>query len=224
MTDDVKAAVERFHTWEFDGLDARDHATLLAHLDGEPARTAAAVAAAREEIARRVTYLVQYEAWLGLSPEEGERLVGELLGAATPLADRIAELDGANHYLTERLDATGDLLEQLEKAEAENVKLADANFTLDRNTREMQSSLDVVVAERDALRDRLPTCEELEYARAMVLLKQRHEDPLGDDLSDHVYRLMAQAEVARKMANDAIFYGDKVDAPNLLAAMDEAAK
>ncbi len=35
------------------------------------------------------------------------------------LADRIAELDGANRYLTERLDATGDLLEQLEKAEAE---------------------------------------------------------------------------------------------------------
>ena len=44
--DDVKAAVERFHTWEFDGLDARDHATLLAHLDGEPARMRAACLAA----------------------------------------------------------------------------------------------------------------------------------------------------------------------------------
>ena len=54
MNDDVKAAVERFHTWEFDGLDARDHAALLAHIDGEPARIAAACEEVREAVARHV--------------------------------------------------------------------------------------------------------------------------------------------------------------------------
>ena len=54
MNDDVKAAIERFHTWEFDGLDARDHATLLAHIDGEPARIAAAREEQREACARLV--------------------------------------------------------------------------------------------------------------------------------------------------------------------------
>ena len=54
MNDDVKAAIERFHTWEFDGLDARDHATLLAHIDGEPARIAAACEEVREAVARHV--------------------------------------------------------------------------------------------------------------------------------------------------------------------------
>lgn len=50
------------------------------------------------------------------------------------------------------------------------------------------------VEELDAqeLRSALPTREEMEYTRAMAVLKKMFHDPLGDDLSDHVARLNEQ--------------------------------
>lgn len=101
MNGDVKAAVERFHEWEFDGLDARDHKALLAHIDGEPARTAAAVAAAREETVAACA--VEFERALA----EGEAFT--LTGLATPLADE----------LERSWQQTARMVERAEKAEAE---------------------------------------------------------------------------------------------------------
>lgn len=95
MNDDVKAAIERFHTWEFDGLDARDHATLLAHIDGEPARIAAACEEVREAVARHVMGPA-----LKRDPDLFADHLEEVYAAtirrmpltATPLADEIAAL------------------------------------------------------------------------------------------------------------------------------------
>ena len=81
MNDDVKAAVERFHTWEFDGLDARDHAALLAHIDGEPARIAAACEETREACARRVPSIGQ--------PHDCFEAVRTTPLTATPLGDAL---------------------------------------------------------------------------------------------------------------------------------------
>ena len=100
MNDDVKAAVERFHEWEFDGLDARDHATLLAHIDGEPARTAAAreeQRAADVARSRKAKYALTggktslAGAW-NAGIESAIEGVESMPLTATPLADEITAL------------------------------------------------------------------------------------------------------------------------------------
>lgn len=116
MNDDVKAAVERFHEWEFDGLDARDHATLLAHLDGEAARTAAAVAAATvgvgpcDDCGKDAGIRVCTGCW-----EKSKA------AATKPLADRIAELEQevikSNHRALELQYLLDDATKRAETAE-----------------------------------------------------------------------------------------------------------
>ncbi len=211
MNDDVKAALFRARSTGDDAYFTRalaasatitvllrdDLDTLLAHIDGEDARRAAAVAAARED---------QREA----------------------CAQNIRQTTIAHNWQQQWMRA--DL--RAEKAEAErDAARAEARARAeDWNNERMVLVMErrrakELEAERDALRDRPPTREELEYARAMVLLKQRHEDPLGDDLSDHVYRLVAQVEAARALALNTMALGDDDVRPSdILAAMDGAAK
>lgn len=152
MNDDVKAAVEyvreqtdmRVVQWK---RELYGH--LLAHLDGEPARTAAAVAAAREE--QREADAKFCPNCLGVGFVErpvpcpycddsthdhycptgtqrqhcgcgAERIRATSL-TATPLADRIAELEAAGRelvaYNTKHFDRATAEFERAEKAEAE---------------------------------------------------------------------------------------------------------
>lgn len=182
---------------------------LAKHIDGEDARSAAAVAAAREECVAFVRQSGNLSRRSDGSPAEALWNVASSMERVDadgkphrPLADRIAKLEAV-------LDGYGA-----------------------RDMASLSKKLKEVMAERDALRDRPPTREELEYARAMVLLKQRHEDPLGDDLSDHVYRLVAQVEVARAVCErlrldashtSAVDIAREVVATEVLAAMDGAA-
>lgn len=208
MTDDVKAAVEwlrKVVTKTSHGitvLDLKQGQDLLAHIDGEDARQAAAVAAEREECIAFVRQSGNLSRRSDDSPAEALWNVASSMERVDadgkphrPLADRIAAMEAV-------LDGYGA-----------------------RDMASLSKKLKEVTAERDALRDRPPTREELEYARAMVLLKQRHEDPLGDDLSDHVYRLVAQAQAARAYAHLLTSFDGNLNgtALELLAAMDEAA-
>lgn len=147
MNDDVKAALARFHEWEFDGLDSRDLATLLAHIDGEPARTAAAVAAAREEQreACATRFNEQRRPERPLTKHEVNEAIRGTPLTATPLADE----------LERSWQQTARMVERAEKAEseAEREKTEHAEALTRLDAWRMRAG--AAEAERDALADSL---------------------------------------------------------------------
>ena len=111
MTDKMKAAVEWLRTLDVDDRDYGDAQCLLAHIDAEPARIAAAVAAAREE-QREACARVAADADCdcpefedscrtkgreSLHDGTASGVIADIIRAtpldSTPLADRIAELE-----------------------------------------------------------------------------------------------------------------------------------
>lgn len=95
-------------------------AFILAHLDGEAARTAAAVAAAREEQREACALWMQGPDPTMMDVANGETVRGTPL-TATPLADRIAELEARERDWGSYGAA---LVERAVKAEAERDRLA----------------------------------------------------------------------------------------------------
>ena len=226
MNDDVKAAVERFHTWEFDGLDARDHAALLAHIDGEPAR----IAAAREE--QRASDAEQLaRIWYGL-PNAGRADHGPVAVVrstpltATPLADeiaalraRVAELEAAAN--TAGADASAAALRAMARATKAEAERDEAQ----RGEQEAWRQADQMRAERDDERDQRIVAEvdrdrahgarevlgkllvERDALRAQVEALERERDMLQTALRDNsaahsetgkaLLRAEAQVEAAR---------------------------
>ena len=142
MTDDVKAAVERFHTWEFDGLDARDHATLLAHLDGEPARTAAAVAAAREEQREACARHIREEFLADLDIDADSACLNAPLDA-TPLSDRLEELE------RQVANAVAELEREVVKS---NHRALELQYILDDATKRAETAERIIRYETEGLR------------------------------------------------------------------------
>jgi hypothetical protein len=207
MNDDVKAAIERFHTWEFDGLDARDHATLLAHIDGEPARTAAAreeQRAADVARSRKAKYALTggktslAGAW-NAGIESAIEGVESMPLTATPLADEIAFL---KKYRDER---EAYWLEREAKWIAERDSYADGSkFHADR-AEKAEADGDEKETERAALET------------ALMAFKARFAEVLAERDA-----LRAQVEAARTYARQSLDYGEDCDATDLLAAMDEA--
>jgi chromosome segregation ATPase len=199
MNDDVKAAIERFHTWEFDGLDARDHATLLAHIDGEPARIAAAVADASSAALRAMSRAVKAEVRVA----ELERTLKE--------RDEQSLFEGQReHEWNASFNAT--VIERAEKAEAERDEKETERAALETALMAFKARFAEVLAERDALRARVD-----ELKLALGAERDRH-DADGKALM----RAQAQVEAARTYARQALDYGEDCDATDLLAAMDEA--
>lgn len=121
MTDDVTKAIARMRDQMANGDPDwwRDEELILRHIDGEPAR----LAAAREE--QREACIAIVSRWVGgIVP--GLNAVGELRAttlAATPLADEIAALRARVAYLEGELHETigenADLVVRAERAEAE---------------------------------------------------------------------------------------------------------
>lgn len=88
MSDDVKKAVEWLRTLDVDDRDYGDAQTLLAHLDAEPARLAAAREEQREACARHIR-----EKFLEDLDIDADSACLDTPLDSTPLADRIAELE-----------------------------------------------------------------------------------------------------------------------------------
>lgn len=107
MNDDVKAAVEKLTTWlgEDGGLPVLR--VVLAHIDSEDARTAAAVAAAREE-QREACYRAMTHPGGAGSLDAGfvqRRLAEHAPLTATPLADELRDEREVSQSLREQLIA-----------------------------------------------------------------------------------------------------------------------
>ena len=141
MTDDVKAAWERAldRHWRFchaECSECEDFETVDAHLDGEAARTAAAVAAAREEQREACAQNFPKSAGESLADPWAAELVRATPLTAKPLADRIAELEAER-------DALRDGVEHCE------LELHSAGFSIDDG---LATAIGDVIVERDALR------------------------------------------------------------------------
>jgi len=170
LTDDVKAAVEwargavESHDLYRGARDERDGSVehmraLLAHIDGEDARTAAAVAAAREE--------QRAEDMLSLGREEQSSWAAFRIKAApltaTPLADELRDEREVSQSLREQLIAAeaerDEWRRQLRDAEryAAEQEMAYADLTAELAMvraagKELTLEFEGVEAERDALR------------------------------------------------------------------------
>lgn len=123
MTDDVKAAVEWLRrcveasTTRRDGIytvvglppcsceRCADNLALLAHINGEPARTAAAVAAAREEQREACALNFPKPAGESLADPWASALVRATPLTATPLADELRDEREVSQSLREQLIA-----------------------------------------------------------------------------------------------------------------------
>ncbi len=155
MNDETKAAIERFRMWEFDGLDARDHRTVIDWLDGEPARQDAA----REEAVAACA--VEFEHALA----EGEAFT--LTGLATPLADELERSWQETARMAERAEKAEGHAEDARQffvkerelrlaAEVERDTLRARVAELEADSQEAyaarEADLNQVCAERDALR------------------------------------------------------------------------
>ena len=128
MNDDVKGdLMQRSREWLQSCVNAATRsgvpeeadleAFILAHLDGEAARTAAAVAAAREEQRRLDAQAVRDFMPPYLDMTAAQALAADAPLTATPLADRIAELEASNDAQWEETAHLAGA--RAEKAEAE---------------------------------------------------------------------------------------------------------
>ena len=210
MNDDVKAAIERFHEWEFDGLDARDHKALLAHIDGEPARLTAAREEQREACAE---YAFNRHAAFGWDERECASLANAVRGTfltATPLADENATLRARVAELEAKLWATESERDRAKELGAEQ---------RDYWTRAHAEA----VAEREALRAAVATADEA----------VRYWTEQAQHGANEAAALRAQVEAARAAMRDLLNDDDcgrHAYAPilsarqraSLLRAMDEA--
>ncbi len=154
MTDDVKAALARYRATMADERAQMDEETfnalwgddalVLAHLDGEPARTAAAVAAAREE---------QREACA--TECNGDYSCATAGLTATPLANRIAELEKANNAFRNKQSLWDEdasfYLQTLRQADSIGALKADLHDEREVS-QSLREQLIAAEAERDALR------------------------------------------------------------------------
>jgi len=168
MSDDVKAAVElwRETAGKCRCLDCRAAMTLLAHIDGEAARTAEAVARAREEmreacevaLRRCATDIINDggDQQMAIHMHRAADRVEDVPLTSTPLADEVRALKAFNDQLGAAHQATAD---RAEKAEARVKELeAQVDSLLD------DVRLRATVDERDAMRERAVRAEARVYA------------------------------------------------------------
>jgi multidrug resistance efflux pump len=180
VNDDVKAAIEwlreivRLSKRDGQHVDYVNEEALLAHIDGEPARLAAAreeAVAAREEAVAACA--VEFERALA----EGESFT--LPGLATPLADA----------LRDEREVSQSLREQLIAAEAERDALRAAVATADEAVRYWTEQAQHGANEAAALR------AQVEAARAVA--QQGVGDHYMDDIATSVLRALGPSAVAR---------------------------
>lgn len=242
MNDDAKAAVEwargtvESHDLYRGARDERDGSVenmraILAHIDGEPARIAAAVADASSAALRAMSRAVKAEVRVA----ELERTLKE--------RDEQSLFEGQReHEWNASFNAT--VIERAEKAEAERDALRarvaeleaqlaewaekDGNSpgynlekakTYGRIAGEERQRAKKAEAERDALRARVFEVEQRQVG--YVLVSFASHEQWKAELAE-LGALRAQVEAARTYARQALDYGEDCDATDLLAAMDEA--
>lgn len=215
MNDDVKGdLMQRSREWLQSCVNAATRsgvpeeadleAFILAHLDGEDARTAAAVAAAREEMREACAQNFPKTREESLSDPWASALVRATSLTATPLADRIAVMG---------LQMT-ELEGLLKRAEAErDAARADAKARVE----DWNNERTTVVMERRRAND-------LEAERdALAGVRKSFADEVAA-LQAEIHALRAQVEAARVLCREVcdLRDSDYVNAYEVLAAMDGA--
>lgn len=241
MNDDAKAAVEwargavESHDMYRGARDERDGSVenmraLIAHIDGEPARIAAACEETREACARRVPSIGQ--------PHCFEAVRATPL-TATPLADALRL---ANETVVKLAQAATEAQARAEEGVRYWTDLAQAEArdaaALRARVAELEATNDAeweqaaylandrakkAEAEREALLAR--RCDAYSLLRPEfdgVTFCRKDGARAAQDVLAERDVLRAQVEAARTYARQALDYGEDCDATDLLAAMDEA--
>lgn len=160
MNDDVKAAVEKLTTWlgEDGGLPVLR--VVLAHIDGEAARTAAAVAAATQPLADRIAELEP------IADGEAKRLL-RMAGERNTWMDRAEKAEAERDALREEARAHAARCIQTDLIAVENERDAmkktlaaelESSQALRRDVVSLTAQVEALMpleAERDALRREL---------------------------------------------------------------------
>ena len=207
---------------------------ILAHIDGEPARTAAAREEQRASDAEQLARI-----WYGL-PNAGRADHGPVAVVrstpltATPLADALRL---ANENIVKMAQASTEAQASaaegvrywtdLAQAEARDAAALRARVAeLERDSAAMTATANAEVAaglamaaERDALRAQV---EALWRVRDMLQTALRDNSAAHSETGKALLRAEAQVGAARTYARQALDYGEDCDATDLLAAMDEA--
>ncbi len=166
MTDDVKAALELWRETTAKPcrcLDCEAARTLLAHIDGEAARTAEAVARAREET--REACARQIEA-LAPDADATPLYVCDVRATpldATPLADELravkAERDRFAHETAELRSSVGTLKAHLsaamKRAEKAEARVAELKLELGARVDRLSAQVVTLAQQREELRRRI---------------------------------------------------------------------
>ena len=242
MNDDVKAAVEwargtvESHDLYRGARDERDGSVenmraLIAHIDGEPARIAAACEETREACARRVPSIGQ--------PHDCFEAVRATPLTATPLADALRL---ANETVVKLAQAATEAQARAEEGVRYWTDLAQAEArdaaALRARVAELEATNDAeweqaaylandrakkAEAEREALLAR--RCDAYSLLRPEfdgVTFCRKDGARAAQDVLAERDALRAQVEAARTYARQALDYGEDSDATDLLAAMDGA--